>query len=343
MQKAKPRIAVFFGGDAATHDASRTTGYAVCEALPRAFFNIVPIRVTHDRQWQVPLGVLPQEGSVSRMLAMLQESVPAVPPAEGLERLLKEPVYTMITLLRGVGGDTGTLQALGDTLHIPVMGSPASTCQLTSQKHHCLHIAQDMIATPHTQWHHPQEPLETVAETIQNSYIFPLFIKHPTLEGSSGVHEVTAQEELLPTLKKAHDTDGVLVQERISGPELNISVITNSRGRAAALAPVWVKPHKSSFYDYAAKHHPGRVTFPVASSDDMAVTHAIGAALDLFHAFGCRDYASFDMILSDMGPVLLEINTVPSLTPTTPLLSQLKESKIHPSYLFHRLLTHRYH
>src|SRR5688572_19782666 len=132
--KSLPHVVVFFGGTTGSHDLSQETGYWVCNYLPRTKYRVTPVRITSDGQWQVPFGGLPQQGPVDRMVEMLFAAVRPVSPSEGLQRLLRHPVQSLMTTLRGPGGNDGALQTLGKTLHIPVVGSDSQTCQQTSLK-----------------------------------------------------------------------------------------------------------------------------------------------------------------------------------------------------------------
>ena len=64
MRNRKPRVVVFFGGDVGSFDLSEESGYWACQYIPRTKYDITPVRVNHDGNWQVPLGGLPQRGPV---------------------------------------------------------------------------------------------------------------------------------------------------------------------------------------------------------------------------------------------------------------------------------------
>ncbi|MEK7556494.1 MAG: hypothetical protein AAB538_00785, partial [Patescibacteria group bacterium] len=98
MTKRKPRIAVFFGGEANTRDLSLETGRAVSTYMPRSQYDVIPVHVNEQGEWQVPLGSLPASGSAERAMEMLQAAVPALSPAQALPRLLSREPDAFFTL-----------------------------------------------------------------------------------------------------------------------------------------------------------------------------------------------------------------------------------------------------
>ncbi len=140
----------------------------------------------------------------------------------------------------------------------------------------------------------------------------PCFVK-PALAGSSvGVSFVKKAEDYRPALEKAFQvSDTVLVDAYVKGRELTVGILGDK-----ALPIVEVVP-KRDFYDYEAKYgeagteyiFPARLTAEAASDvSEMA--------LRAYQALGGEVMSRVDLILSEKGePYVLEINTIPGLTP----------------------------
>ncbi|MEX1997842.1 MAG: ATP-grasp domain-containing protein [Candidatus Andersenbacteria bacterium] len=340
MAQSKPHIVVFFGGTSDSHDLSQETGYWVCNYIPRSKYRVTPVRVTPEGTWQVPLGGLPQQGSVDRMLEMLFASVRPVPAALGMQRLLHHPVAAMMTTVRGPGGDDGSLHTLGSTLGIPVVGSNSATCQQTSHKQLCAIALDDIVATPYSLYFRRSKPDEEIAQEVRDVLMPPFFVKPTAEEGSAGVYEVQSLEELAPAIRIAKTKGDILVQERAPGTEITVTVVEDERGKSLILPPTLVVPKAATFYDELAKRRQGRVVLHTPDpASNRILWEAQALAQDVYDQLGCRGYASVDMVTHDHGIQLLEVNTIPTLTSLTPLRQQLQAAHLHPTTFIDSLIS----
>lgn len=331
MHSHKPHIAVFFGGSAGNHDLSFETGRRVSSSLPRSSYRVIPVHVTSDGAWQVPLGTLPQHGSVDPMLARLWQGVPALPPARALERLLHHPVSAFMTVVRGPGGDDGALHALGETLGIPVAGSGRATSHRTSDKDLLARSVEDLVSTPYSRRFRASVPTDDIVADIEDEFTPPFLVKPVHAEGSVGIMPVTSVDAARAAIDSAKQHGDILIQEEVPGVEVSFTLSEDATGHVHLLPITRIQPVASPFYDHAAKREAGRVHLETAdalASTDMEIAAVL--ARELYDELGCRGLVSIDMILTPAGPELLEINTIPTLTAYTPLLSQLKTAGVHP-------------
>lgn len=346
MKRTRPQVVVFFGGDAGGHDASLSTGHWVCQYVPRETFDITPVRVLPDGRWQVPLGSLPQQGPIERMLQLLFSptgagtGLRAFSPAEGLQRLLRRPVHALMSVIRGRGGDDGALHGLGQSLQVPVVGSPASTCQVTYHKGLCSTQLKDNFSLPRSISFRADAPLASVLERIQQDFVPPLFIKPATQEGSLGTESVASLDELAAAVRRVQALGGdMLVQERARGTEVNVTLVENDRGKLVVLPPTLIVPRQATFYDRLAKMRPGRVSLHTPDArDNKLLREAETIARDVYQQLGCQGYASVDFIADDNSIDVLEVNTVPTYTAATPLGQQLTAGQLHPATLLDTLI-----
>lgn len=339
MRSRKLHVAVFFGGTSDNHDLSTETGYWVCQYLPRAQYRVTPVHVTHEGLWQVPLGNLPQSGSVDRMMDMMFQAVPAQPVAAAIERLLRQPVHALMTVIRGAGGDDGALHSLGQTLSIPVVGSGVQTCQQTSDKQSCARRLEDLVSVPLTYRFPHSVPPDDVIETVRTYFVPPVFVKPAAEEGSVGVEAVQHPDELPASINRVRTFGDVLVQERLSGTEMSVSVFKDDQGRIHVLPPTVIVPRKAQFYDSLSKRTEGRVTLHTPqSSEDHLLAEIYRIAEDVYRELNCRGLVSIDCIVADDTTNVLEVNTIPTLTNLTPLKQQLKVVGMHPNVLLDQLI-----
>lgn len=340
MRGKKPHVAIFFGGEAGSHDLSSETGEKVCYYLPRTNYRITPVRITPQGKWQVPLGSLPQQGPVKKIMRNLFKAVRAVSPKKGLERLLKTPVNALMTVVRGRGGDDGALHGLGGALGIPVVGSPVYACQQTNDKHVCGRRLEDIVSAPVYHRYRGKGNLADIVEEAREIFVPPLFVKPCQQEGSWGVTEVTNRDELAPAVKTAQQYGDILIQQRSPGTELTITLFDDERGKVHKLPSVVVVPQRTTtFYDHLAKRRAGRVLLHTPHQEISPVLEEVeSVARDVYDELDCSGPVSFDVVADEDTAELLDVNTIPTLTTLTPLMRQLKTAGIHPGTLFDSLI-----
>src|SRR6185312_15562878 len=142
----------------------------------------------------------------------------------------------------------------------------------------------------------------------------PVVVK-PVRQGSSvGLQFVDRVADWSDALREAFRYDSqLLAEEKIVGRETTVGILAD-----AALPVVEVRP-KSGGYDYRNKYTAGNTEYFCPADFDAATTKKIqAAALGAFRAIGGRDYARVDVMMSANGePVVLEVNTLPGMTPTS--------------------------
>ena len=150
---------------------------------------------------------------------------------------------------------------------------------------------------------------------LPGSLDLPLVIK-PRFEGSSqGVSIVKTHEQWTSAMINAARTySQIMAEEFIEGREFTCGVLGEE-----ALPIVEIIANEDAFYTYEAKYAPGGSTHvvPAKIDEDLAARLQM-LALSTHRLLGLRDYSRTDFILSREGrPQILEVNTLPGLTPTS--------------------------
>jgi len=142
----------------------------------------------------------------------------------------------------------------------------------------------------------------------------PLVVK-PVRQGSSvGLQFVERVSDWSAALRESLRFDSrLVVEEKISGRETTVGILDDQ-----PLPVVEVRP-KSGAYDFLNKYTAGRTEYFCPADFDVRTTARIqAAALGAFRAIGGRDYARVDVMVRANGePVVLEVNTLPGMTPTS--------------------------
>ena len=222
--------------------------------------------------------------------------------------------------LHGPPGEDGTVQGLLDLLGIPYVGSGVAASVTAMDKtlaKHCfraagLPVARDVVVPRETT---PEDAAAMVQSTLGNQVVVK-----PSQQGSAlGVTLVDSPEALEAALELALSFgDAVLVEERLAGRELTAAIFAPVQQDAVALPLIEIVTPAHSWYDYEHRYAPGAsehlVPAPVSDAEAEALKHIALAAHD---SLGCRDLSRADLILTEAGPMLLEVNTLPGMTPTS--------------------------
>jgi D-alanine-D-alanine ligase len=153
-------------------------------------------------------------------------------------------------------------------------------------------------------------------------------IAKPARDGSSyGLIFVNARQDLV-AVRTAAKTEDYVIEPFISGVEATCGVLEQPDGSLTALPPIEIIPPEGVF-DYTAKYLaistqeicPGRFAPEMTA---LIKDHAVKA----HRAMSCSGYSRTDFIVSDKGPIYLETNTLPGLTPASLYPKALKAQGI---------------
>jgi len=236
--------------------------------------------------------------------------------------------------LHGPGGEDGQVQAILEYLGIPYTGSGVEAAALAMDKH----LTKKLIGAeglPTAAW----DLFDLSGGTLPllpGSLDLPLVIK-PRYEGSSsGVSIVKTHEQWTNAmLTSAKLFPQVMAEEYVEGREFTCGVLGEE-----ALPVVEIVANKDEFYTYDAKYAPGGSTHIVPAEIDADLAARLQMlALSVHRLIGLRDYSRTDFIVSKEGrPQILEVNTLPGLTPTSLLPDACKAIGISYEALIDRLV-----
>lgn len=227
--------------------------------------------------------------------------------------------------LHGQPGEDGLPQAMLDAVGLPYQGSrPAGSFLALNKAASKLLFRRLGLPTP--DWRlltaHP-------GPDWRPPFAYPVFIKSNIGGSSLGLAKVRSDQELGPALDALFAQGGeFIVEPAFPGLEVTCGVlgeIVDGREEPRALPPILIRPkaHQGEFFDYESKYQPGGAEEICPAPLEPEVTAAVqDYALRAHRAFGLAGYSRTDFILApdgfpDGSLTILEINTLPGMTPTS--------------------------
>lgn len=128
--------------------------------------------------------------------------------------------------------------------------------------------------------------------------------------------------ELLPSAvaRILSDAEDAVVEARIDGVEVTVPVVEDGARGCRAWPVVEVAPKGGAYFDYQQKYSADGASehCPPRSVTPQRQRAAQASAERMYDALGCRGVARIDFIVpheASAEPVLLEVNTLPGMTP----------------------------
>lgn len=311
MSEKLPAVAVLMGGRSAEREISLVTGEQVASGLRQAGFDVVTI----------------DTGSPD-FLTALQECGADV----------------AFICLHGRFGEDGTVQGLLELIDMPYVGSGVLASALAMDKAMCkaVFLSKGIPTPAHVCYCADEiEDVGAARFVAESDLSFgPPWVVKPVREGSAlGVTICRSKEEVPVALEEALSFDrDVLIEEFVEGVEVTVGVL--GTGRSAEALPTLEIVPEHDFYDFESKYEPGMSEHIIpARISEAAQRKCEEAALAAHRAIGCRGVSRVDLIVAPDDQVfVLEVNTIPGMTPTSLLPDAARAAGIGFSELCARLV-----
>jgi D-alanine-D-alanine ligase len=235
--------------------------------------------------------------------------------------------------LHGRMGEDGKVQGLLEVLGVPYTGSGVMASALAMNKPFAKKVFRfHNLPTPQGY----EVRAEDAAEGLERhgDLGFPVVVK-PSCGGSSvGVAVVRSEGELVPALDDACRYGGEALVERLArGREVTVGILGDQVLGSCEVA------FPGDAFDYSHKYHGGTRYFLPPRLSLTRLANVESLALAAYRALGCRGYARVDLIASDEdNDVVLEVNTLPGLTPVSLLPKIARRAALAYEDLVERIL-----
>lgn len=270
-------IAVLMGGPGSERKVSLASGVGVAKALRSLGADVTEVDVS-DADFVVPAGI-----------------------------------EIGFNVIHGTFGEDGQIQRILESRGVAYTGEGVAGSEL----------AIDKIATKKRFQKHgvPTAEFEILRAGAMPTLPLPYVVKAPREGSSVGVFIVRDAAKVAETLRDAWKFgDELLVEQYIAGRELTVGVLGDE-----ALPIIEIRPKKADeFYDFANKYNflnpqaAGADHFCPAALSDAVTKQVQEVALAAKRALDLEVYCRVDVLLAaDERPFVLEINTIPGMTPVS--------------------------
>ncbi|MCK9344951.1 MAG: D-alanine--D-alanine ligase [Candidatus Pacebacteria bacterium] len=298
----KLRVGVMRGGLGSEYHVSLRTGANVISALSGdSKYEVHDILISNMGEWHI-------------------DGRPTTPAK------LAQHIDVVFNALHGEFGEDGKVQKILENFNIPYTGSTSLASAIGMNKDLAkkyfsavgIKVPQGLVVA---RGEEVNEVLARVGAEIRAPYVVK-----PLAGGSSvGLSLANNEKELVLAIEKALAySEKALIEEYVRGREVTLGVVDSSGGYGSySTPPLEILLPEGQLFDYDQKYK--NLSHPVgpARMTDVERRTLEEAALRAHIHLGARHYARYDFILTEEGPCLLEVNTLPGLTDTSLLPKSL--------------------
>ena len=324
MNGNKTALLILFGGVSSEHEISCLSAASVLNNINREKYDIYTIGITKDGRWmlteaspqKIAKGAWEKKAGNKEAVICPDRAVHGIRLHKGKEI----HIDCVFPVLHGKNGEDGTMQGLLEIAGLPYVGSGtlASSCAMNKAVTKALvdktgvRQAKCFVTNRYDFSSDPTGQLAAIEKAFAGEY--PLFVKPANAGSSVGVTKVNGQMELFEGIKIAAEQDHkILIEETITGREMEVAVLGNRRPKASPIGEILAA---DDFYSYEAKYeNEASKTEVVTDITEEKEAEMRDAAVTVYEAVGCRGFARVDFFLSDDNEVVFnEINTIPGFT-----------------------------
>ena len=260
--KQKLNLLVLFGGQSSEHHVSCLSAASILHHMNRDRIHLLTVGITEAGRWILTQATPEQIADGSWVHSSGNRGGVLSPDRTqpGIRTILGEslPVDCVFPVLHGKYGEDGTLQGLLDLAGIPYVGSgvlASAACMdkaVTKSIIDKTGIRQAAYATTdrYRFASGPTEVIRDICNVLQQR--FPLFVKPVNAGSSVGISKVWDSVQLFDGIRIAAKEDHkILVEEGISGRELEVAILGNRKPQASLVGEIIAS---NEFYDYEAKY-----------------------------------------------------------------------------------------
>lgn len=320
------KIGVIFGGKSTEHSISIVSGCSVTKNINKLKYEVLPIYIDKEGDWYEVLDDLKTMPNYK-----LGEEPINLRRIENIIEFLKG-LDCVFPVLRGKGGDDGSIQGLLNFVDVPYVGCGILSSSVAMDKlymktilagagvmqtkYFCIKNTEKGIVSIDNQFNEKEVSMDELLELVYDKLKYPVFVKPANSGASIGVNKATSSSELRKSIESAFFYDDKIILEReIKGREIEIALLGNDNVITSYPGEVDIK---DEFYNYNSKYqNPATKTMiPLNMLGTNLEDELREIAIKVFKAIGAKDLARVDFLVEERTNVVYvnEINTMPDIT-----------------------------
>lgn len=330
LTMAKLRVGVLMGGKSDEREVSLVSGKNVVLGLNKEKYEVIPIEISADgKKWQIMERKAVENSNPGIGRNAVEKSSTLVRNSDKSLNLPQTGLKADVVFiaLHGKYGEDGVIQGLLDYIGVPYTGCGVLASAIGMDKIIFKRLIDGLGIKTAKWWIYENE----------TKYPLPVVVK-PSSNGSSvGVSIVKTKGEFRKAIELAKKYgDKILVEEYIEGTEVSCGILGNND--PVALPVIEIVP-KKEFFDYESKYtnSMSEEICPARISKEMT-KKVQDLSIKVFKAIGGRGFSRVDMIIKEEVAYVLEINTIPGLTPNSLLPKEAKAMGISYSQMLDEII-----
>lgn len=321
----KIKLAVIFGGISTEHEVSIVSGTSVIENLDKNKYEIYPIYITKDGNWNKYVKPINEIETLK-----IDEKITNIEEIQDVIGYLKQ-MDVIFPVLHGIGGEDGSIQGLFELIKVPYVGCGilASSvgmdkvytklifekANIKQAKYEYIKKSKDGYVYIQRQFNEVSCTLDEICNIVDKNLKYPIFIK-PSNSGSSvGINKAKNKEELKKAIEYAEQFDTkILIEEGINAKEIECAVLGNEEVIASCAGEILPA---EEFYSFNAKYtnNESKTIIP-ANIDDKTQNKIRNLAIKAFKSIDGKGLSRVDFFVENNTNEIYinEINTMPGFT-----------------------------
>ncbi|MFR2958584.1 MAG: D-alanine--D-alanine ligase family protein [Clostridia bacterium] len=320
------KIGVVFGGKSSEHSISIMSGCSIAKNLNKLKYEVVPIYIDREGNWYEVLDDIYNMPSYK-----LGEEPINLKTIENVIKFMQE-LDCAFPVLRGKGGDDGSIQGLLNFTKIPYVGcgilsssvamdklymkTILAKAEVMQTKYFCIKNTANGIVSIDNKFNEKEVSMDELLELVYDKLKYPVFVKPANSGASIGVNKATTSSELRKSIESAFFYDDkIILEKEIKGREIEIALLGNDNVITSYPGEVDIK---DEFYNYNSKYqNPATKTMvPLNILGTNLEDELREIAIKVFKAIGAKDLARVDFFVEERTNVVYvnEINTMPDIT-----------------------------
>lgn len=320
------KVGVVFGGKSSEHSISIMSGCSIVKNLNRLKYEVIPIFIDKEGNWYEVLDDIRNLPNYK-----LGEEPINLKSIENIIEYLKK-LDCVFPVLRGKGGDDGSIQGLLNFVDIPYVGCDILASSIAMDKVYMKTVLAEAgimqtkyISAKKTkngflivdnQFKEKEVSTDELLEIVYDKLKYPVFVKPANSGASIGINKATTSSELKKSIETAFFYDSkIILEKEIKGREIEIALLGNEDILTSYPGEVDVK---DEFYNYNSKYQN-------PATKKMVPLNMLGSNLDdelreiaikVYKTIGAKGLARVDFFVEENTNVVYvnEINTMPDIT-----------------------------